>query len=173
MIRFATPEDAAAICDIYNHFVQHTTITFEERPVAPEEMRRRIVEIVPTLPWLVWVEESQLQGFCYAGKWKERGAYRYSVESTIYLRGGSIRRGIGTGLYRAMLDDLRQKGLHVVIAGIALPNQASVAFHEKLGFHKVARFEQVGWKFNQWIDVGYWQLILDQAMEQMPARERV
>jgi len=128
---------------------------------------------VPTLPWLVWVDGSQLQGFCCAGKWKGRGAYRYSVESTIYLRRESIGRGIGTQLYRALLDDLHQKALHVVIAGIALPNQASVAFHEKLGFHKVARFEQVGWKFNQWIDVGYWQLILDQAMEQMPARERV
>jgi L-amino acid N-acyltransferase YncA len=160
MIRFVAPEDAARICDIYNHFVQHTTITFEEQPVAPEQMRQRIVETVPALPWLVWVEEGQLQGFCYARKWKQRSAYRYSVETTIYLRAGSIRRGIGTQLYGALMDDLRQKGLHVAIGGIALPNQASVALHEKLGFRNVARFEQVGWKFNNWIDVGYWQLLL-------------
>lgn len=173
MIRFATPEDAPAICDVYNHFVQHTTITFEERPVPPEEMRQRIVEIVPAMPWLVWVEESRLLGFCYAGKWKGRCAYRYSVESTIYLRRESIRKGIGTQLYRSLLDDLHKKGFHAVIAGIALPNQASVAFHEKLGFRNVARFEQVGRKFNQWIDVGYWQLFLDRAMEEMPTRARV
>lgn len=163
MIRFVTPEDAAAICDIYNHFVEQTTITFEERPVGPEEMRQRIVEIAPAMPWLVWEEESHVQGFCYASRWKGRYGYRYSVESTIYLRQGSVGRGIGTELYRALLDDLHQKGLHVVIAGIALPNQASVALHEKLGFRNVARFEQVGWKFNQWIDVGYWQLFLDRA----------
>lgn len=166
MIRLVTPEDAPAICDIYNHFVEHTTITFEERPVGPEEMRQRIVEIVSAMPWLVWVEESQVQGFCYASKWKGRCGYRYSVESTIYLRRGSIRRGVGTQLYRALLDELHRKGLHVVIAGIALPNQASVALHEKLGFRNVARFEQVGWKFNQWIDVGYWQLFLDRAMDE-------
>ena len=160
MIRFVTPEDADEICEIYNHFVQYTTITFEEQLITPEEMHKRIVEIAPALPWLVWMDQGQLQGFCYVGKWKGRSAYRYSVESTIYLRHGSTRRGIGTQLYGALLDDVRQKGLHVVIGGIALPNQASVALHEKLGFRKVAHFEQVGWKFNKWIDVGYWQLFL-------------
>jgi L-amino acid N-acyltransferase YncA len=160
MIRYVTPEDAAGICDIYNYFVQHTTITFEEQPLAPEQMRRRIVEIAPILPWLIWVEEERLQGFCYADKWKGRCAYRYSVESTIYVHPASSRRGIGTQLYGALLGHLRQKGMHVVIGGIALPNQASIALHEKLGFRNVARFEQVGWKFDKWIDVGYWQLFL-------------
>jgi L-amino acid N-acyltransferase YncA len=165
MIRLVTPEDAADICGIYNYFVEHTTITFEEQPVALEEMRQRICEIESVLPWLVWVEEGQLQGFCYASKWKGRSAYRYSVESTIYLHPKSVRRGIGTQLYGALLDNLRQKGLHVVIGGIALPNQASVALHEKLGFRKVACFEQVGWKFDEWIDVGYWHLFLNGITE--------
>ena len=172
MIRFVTPGDAAEICDIYDHFVQHTTVTFEEQPVAAEEMRKRIVEIASALPWLVCVEKGKLQGFCYADKWKGRSAYRYSVESTIYLNPKSTRRGIGTRLYGALLDELRQRGLHVVIGGIALPNQASVALHEKLGFRKVAHFEQVGWKFNKWIGVGYWQLFLD-AMPHSSHREDV
>lgn len=167
MIRFVTSEDAAGICDIYNHFVQHTTVTFEEQPVTAEQMRQRIAEIAPALPWLVWVEEEQLRGFSYASKWKGRSAYRYSVESTIYLHPGSTRKGIGTQLYGALLDDLRKKGLHVVIGGIALPNQASVALHEKLGFRNVARFEQVGRKFSQWIDVSYWQLFLNAGIEEM------
>ena len=161
MIRFATPEDAPDICSIYNHFVENTTITFEEKPVDQEEMRQRIVENAAVLPWLVWTEENKVQGFCYASKWKTRSAYRHSVESTIYLHPQSIRRGIGTQLYSSLLDRLRQRGMHVVIGGIALPNQASVALHEKLGFRKVACFEQVGWKFNEWIDVGYWQLFLE------------
>ncbi len=160
MIRFATPDDATRICAIYNHFVQHTAITFEEQPVPPETMRQRILEITAALPWLVCEKEGELQGFCYARKWKARSAYRYSVESTIYLHPESTRRGIGSQLYGTLLDDLRGKGLHVVMGGIALPNQGSVALHEKLGFRNVAHFKQVGWKFNRWIDVGYWQLFL-------------
>jgi L-amino acid N-acyltransferase YncA len=84
----------------------------------------------------------------------------YSAESTIYLRPERARRGIGTRLYGALLGDLRGKGLHVVIGGIALPNPVIVALHEKLGFRRVAHFEQVGWKFNGWIEVGYWHLLL-------------
>jgi L-amino acid N-acyltransferase YncA len=161
MIRTATQEDAADICSIYNHFVENTTITFDEKPVDQEEMHQRIVETAAILPWLLWIEEGQVGGFCYASRWKTRSAYRHSVESTIYLHPQSNRRGIGTQLYTALLDDLRQRGMHVAIGGIALPNQASVALHEKLGFRNVAYFEQVGRKFNQWIDVGYWQLFLD------------
>jgi L-amino acid N-acyltransferase YncA len=123
-------------------------------------MRQRIVEMTADLPWLVWEKEGELQGFSYASKWKARSAYRYSVESTIYLHPECTRRGIGTQLYGAPLDDLRGKGLHVVMGGIALPNQGSVALHEKLGFRNVAHFKQVGWKFDGWIDMGYWQLFL-------------
>jgi L-amino acid N-acyltransferase YncA len=93
MIRFAIPDDATRICAIYNHFVQHTAITFEEQPVPPETMRRRILEITAALPWLAWEKEGELQGFCHASKWKARSAYRYSVESTIYLHPESTRRG--------------------------------------------------------------------------------
>ena len=122
----------------------NTAISFEEQPITPADMKQRIDEEIVALPWLVWDETGKLQGFCYAGKWKGRCAYRYSVESSIYLHRDFTGMGIGTQLYDALLCDLRQKGLHVVIGGIALPNEHSVALHEKMGFRKVAHFEQVG-----------------------------
>jgi L-amino acid N-acyltransferase YncA len=160
MIRSATTEDATRIAEIYNHYVLHSTITFEEQAVPVDEMRQRIAEIVDGLPWLVWLEDSVVQGFAYASKWKGRSAYRYSAESTVYLAKDSMGKGIGSRLYQALLAELRERRFHTVIGGIALPNAASVALHEKLGFEKVSQFREVGWKFNRWIDVGYWQLIL-------------
>jgi len=160
MIRPATTADAAPICAIYNHYVLETTITFEEAAVPPAEMESRIHETLPSLPWLVWEGGIAIQGFAYASKWKGRCAYRHSAEVTVYVDPKSIGRGIGTKLYEVLLADLRQHNFHAVIGGIALPNAASIALHERLGFRKVAHFEQVGWKFGRWIDVGYWQLLL-------------
>jgi L-amino acid N-acyltransferase YncA len=160
MIRNATTNDSGQIGDIYNHYVLRTPITFEEKRVPPEDMARRIQETLQSLPWLVWEEERQVLGYAYASMWKGRSAYRHSVESTIYLHPDSVGKRIGSQLYGALLTDLRQRQFHTVIGGIALPNDASVALHEKFGFRKVAHFEQVGNKFGQWIDVGYWQLLL-------------
>jgi L-amino acid N-acyltransferase YncA len=160
MIRYVKTDDAAEICKIYNHYVLGTTITFEEQPVSIDEMGQRIDETVQSLPWLVWEQDKSLKGFCYASKWKGRCAYRHSVESTVYLRADSMGKGIGSQLYRALLDELRRKKFHTVIGGIALPNDASVAPHEKFEFEKVAQFREVGNKFDRWTDVGYWQLLL-------------
>ena len=160
MIRSATTSDAAGIAKIYNHYVLRSTITFEEQAVSVTEMQQRIDEVLAGLPWLVWEESEVVHGFAYASKWKGRCAYRYSVESTVYLSEDSTGRGIGSGLYKTLFAELRQHKLHTVIGGIALPNDASVALHEKLGFEKIAHFREVGWKFGRWIDVGYWQLIL-------------
>jgi L-amino acid N-acyltransferase YncA len=160
MIRPAITADAAAICAIYNHYVLETTITFEEAAVTPAEMESRISETLASLPWLVWEDGAAIQGFAYASKWKGRCAYRHSAEVTVYLDPKSIGRGLGSRLYEALLLNLRQRNFHTVIGGIALPNPASVALHEHLGFRKVAHFEQVGWKLGRWIDVGYWQLLL-------------
>ena len=160
MIRPATTADAAALCTIYNHYVLETTITFEETAIPPSEMESRIHETLQSLPWLVWEDSAAIQGFAYASKWKGRCAYRHSAEVTVYLDPKSIGRGIGTKLYEVLLADLRQRNFHAVIGGIAVPNAASIALHERLGFRKVAHFEQVGWKFGRWIDVGYWQLLL-------------
>ena len=159
-IRSASVKDAAPICAIYNHYVTTTTITFEEDPVAEAEMAQRIADVGATLPWLVLEVDGQVAAYAYATKWRVRPAYRHSVESTIYLDQAFAGRGFGRMLYDALLDELRRRGLHLVIGGIAQPNEASVGLHEACGFRKVAHFSEVGRKFERWVDVGYWELKL-------------
>jgi L-amino acid N-acyltransferase YncA len=157
-IRPASSHDAAAICAIYNHYVTHTAITFEEDAVAEPVMAQRIADVAAAgLPWLVAERDGRIVGYAYATKWRVRAAYRYSVESTVYVDRDHTGEGIGQALYGALLDALRQRELRLVIGGIALPNDASIGLHERLGFRKVAHFTQVGKKFGRWIDVGYWE----------------
>jgi phosphinothricin acetyltransferase len=161
MIRPVRAADAAAICGIYNHYVRHTVVSFEEEALAPEEIGRRIGKVMAAaLPWLVLEEEGELLGYAYATPWKERSGYRYAVESSVYLEASAGGQGRGARLYAELLAELRSRPLRTVIGGIALPNEASVGLHEKLGFRKVAHFERVGWKCGRWVDVGYWQLAL-------------
>lgn len=160
-LRAARSRDAAAIAAIYNLYVRETIVTFEEKPVSVGEMRVRIRMIGALgLPWIVAETAGAVVGYAYANKWKERAAYRHSVETTVYLRADATGRGFGRALYTQLIAELRAKGLHAIIGGIALPNAASVGLHESLGFRKVAHFEQVGRKFDRWIDVGYWQLTM-------------
>jgi L-amino acid N-acyltransferase YncA len=160
MIRSATPADSEAICALYNPYVLETTITFEEAAISPAEMENRIRETLPSLPWLLWEQDGSVCGYAHASKWKGRCAYRHSAEVTVYLDPAFTGRGIGSKLYQALLPALRERGFHTAIGGIALPNLASIALHQRLGFRRVAHFEQVGWKFGHWIDVVYWQLLL-------------
>jgi phosphinothricin acetyltransferase len=160
MIRACAAGDAPALCAIYNHYVRDTVITFEEAPVAAPEMAQRMVDVATRFPWLVAEEGNEVVGYAYAAPWKTRSAYRFSVETTVYVAASHTGRGIGTALYREAIDAVRKLGVHCVIGGIALPNAASVALHEKLGFMKVAQFVEVGRKFDRWVDVGYWELIL-------------
>jgi L-amino acid N-acyltransferase YncA len=160
MIRLAEIKDAAQICSIYNYYVEKTIITFEEQTVSPEEMGRRIRDITGIFPWLVNVEGEVVRGYAYAGPWKTRTAYRKSVESTIYLHKDALGKGLGTGLYSELLHLLRSQDYHAVVGVIALPNAASIALHEKLGFLKSAHFKEIGYKFGKWIDVGCWQALL-------------
>jgi len=161
MLRPATPADAAAIAAIYNHYVTHTVVTFEEEEISAKEMAQRITEVQGAgRPWFVWEEKGQVLGYSYASGWKSRCSYRFSLETTVYLDKDATGRGLGTKLYSALIDALRSSQTHALIGGIALPNAGSVALHEKLGFVKIGQFKQVGWKFDQWIDVGYWELIL-------------
>jgi L-amino acid N-acyltransferase YncA len=163
MIRSVYIEDVEAICSIYNHYVKNTIFTFEEKPVSQEKMKDRIEKATVSLPWVVWEENREIKGYAYARNWKIRSAYRFSVESSIYLRPDFIGKGTGRILYEALISKLRGLSLHAVIGGIALPNESSVALHERLGFLKIAHFKEVGWKFNQWIDVGYWERLLQKA----------
>lgn len=159
-IRKAQPGDGAAIAAIYNHYIANTVITFEEEPVSDEEMIARVEKINARHFWLVMETEDGLLGYAYAGPWHARSAYRYSVESTVYLHPAHTGRGLGTELMEAVLRDARVAGFHSAIAGVALPNEASVRLHEKLGYKKAAHYHEVGFKFGKWIDVGYWQLML-------------
>jgi phosphinothricin acetyltransferase len=160
LIRACEAHDAAAIADIYNHYVRETVITFEETPVPGDEMARRIVDVGARFPWVVAEHDGGVVGFAYATEWKTRSAYRFSVETTVYVAESHHGRGIGASLYRALIAALEQRKLHSAVGGIALPNPASVALHEKLGFKKIAHFAEVGWKLGRWVDVGYWQLLL-------------
>jgi L-amino acid N-acyltransferase YncA len=160
-IRPATPLDAARICAIYNHYVTTTTVSFEEDPVSEQDMAQRIADVgAAGLPWLVLEVDGALAGYAYATKWRVRPAYRFSVESTVYLDKDCTGRGLGRILYGALLDELRKRDLRLVIGGIAQPNEGSVGLHEALGFRKVAHFSEVGMKFGRWLDVGYWELKL-------------
>jgi L-amino acid N-acyltransferase YncA len=160
MIRAGATADAAAIAEIYNRCVRETVITFEETPVSAAEMAQRIADVTARFPWLVYESDGTVVGYAYAAEWKSRSAYRFSVETTVYVATSHQRRGIGEALYVALIADMRARKFHSAVGGIALPNPASIALHEKLGFTKIAQFVEVGRKFDRWIDVGYWQLIL-------------
>lgn len=161
VIRAAEPRDAKDIAGIYNHYVSESVVTFEETPVPASEIVRRLETVrSASMPWLVAETAGRVVGYTYARTWKERSGYRFSAEIAIYVVPELAGRGIGTDLYSRLFEGLRARGIHAVIGGIALPNEASVALHEKFGMRKVAHFEQVGFKFGRWIDVGYWQRTL-------------
>lgn len=159
-IRPASPADASAICAIYNHYIEQTTITFEESLVSVDEMQTRIRDHKTNLPWLVYCEGENVVAYAYATPWRARSAYRFSVETTVYVHKDHARKGIARALYQSLIGQLRDAKLHCAIAGIALPNEASIGLHEAFGFEKVAEFKEVGMKFGQWVHVGYWQLRL-------------
>lgn len=159
MIRMATGADVEPVCAIYNHYVTSTIVTFEEQPVTTAEMQSRMTAVLERLPWLVLERDGDIAGYAYASPWKSRIGYRFAVESSIYLAPTHVGRGFGSALYATLLDDLRARNIHCVIGGAALPNAASVALHEKLGFTQVAHFRENGFKFGRWIDVGYWQIL--------------
>lgn len=160
-VRDAEPGDATAAAAIYNHYVRHTIVTFEEQPVDAAEMSRRMDTVrTASLPWLVAESADRVAGYAYATPWKPRAGYRFTVEISIYLDRDAGGRGIGTALYARLFDALSARGIRCIIGGIALPNDASIALHEKFGMRKVAHFERNGIKFGQWIDVGYWQRVM-------------
>lgn len=159
--RHATAHDAGGMADIYNHYITNTVVTFEEELVSPSDFARRIEEVQSkSFPWLVAEQNGGIIGYAYAAPWKNRAAYQFSAEATIYLHPAHGGRGIGSRLYGTLFPILRDRGIHAVMGGIALPNDASVALHEKFGFRKVAHFNEVGFKFGRWVDVGYWQCII-------------
>jgi L-amino acid N-acyltransferase YncA len=159
-IRGALAHDAAAICGIYNPYVIDTVITFEQTAVSRSEMAQRIRDTTALYPWLVAEVDKKVVAYAYATRWRTRAAYDHTLESTIYVDKKYIGRGIAKPLYLELLRELKARGVHAVVGCIALPNDASIAIHERCGFVKVAHFPQVGRKFERWVDVGFWQATL-------------
>ena len=160
MIRPVQLADAARLAEIYNHYILTSTISFEEEPVAVATMEARIGETTRSGCWLVCEQAGRVEGYAYFGPWKVRSAYRFSAECTAYVDAGCLRAGIGRAPYTELLKVAAAKGLHRVIAGIALPNERSQGLHESFGFRKIAQFTEVGFKMGRWVDVGYWELSL-------------
>ena len=158
MIRPAKEADCSGLATIYNHYIANTVVTFEEDAVDAQAFQLRLAETAEAgLPWLVADVGGKIAGYAYASKWKGRCAYRFSVEVTVYLSPDFTGQGLGSDLYTALFAALGERSFHAVMGGISLPNAASIALHEKFGMKKVAHFEEVGYKFGRWIDVGYWQ----------------
>ncbi len=158
-IRKVKISDAEQITEIYNHYVLHSHCTFEIDAVSIVEMEKRIAEISAVYPYFVLIEEDSILGYTYASQYKTRAAYQNSVEISVYVKNGVNQKGIGTRLYDRLFAELAESKFHAIIAGISLPNEASIRLHEKFGMEKVARFREVGFKSGRWIDVGYWELI--------------
>ena len=162
-VRPAAGTDADRIADIYRHYVLNTAISFETEPPDAQAVRGRMA--AARMPWLVAVRDDAVVGYAYASPHRSRRAYRWSVEVSVYLDHELCAGGIGTRLYRRLLSDVQQLGYVSAFAGIALPNPASVALHERLGFSPVGVFGRVGFKHGTWHDVGWWQLPLGDAPE--------
>lgn len=158
-IRHATIDDAAQIADIYNYYITSTHHTFETEPLEAADMEARIKEVTNGYPFLVADDDGEVVGYAFAAQFKLRQAYEHAAEVSIYVRNEAKQKGIGTRLYDRLFEELADTLTHAIVAGIALPNDPSIAFHEKLGFRKVAHFQEVGYKLGRWIDIGYWELL--------------
>ena len=157
LVRDAGPEDAPACAAIYAPYVTGTAVSFEAEPPTPDEMRARIASAQAAHAWLVAQDpgEPGVLGFAYAGPWKARVAYRWSCEVTVYVAAGAQRRGVGRTLYEALFERLANQGFRTLVAGVTLPNDASVGLHRALGFEPIGTFPRIGWKLGQWQDVAY------------------
>ena len=160
MIRPFRTEDAAAIADIYNYYVLHTTTSFETARVSAEQMKDRLTDFSQHAPVLVAEEDGAIVGYCYAHPWKDRAAYSHTCETTVYLAPSAFGKGIGRRMMEQLIAGCRLRGIHVLIACITAENTASCMFHERLGFRKVSEFHQVGQKFGRWLDVVDYELMI-------------
>ncbi len=152
IIRPATPNDAAALLAIYSHYVLTEAVSFELEPPSLEEFATRIAKVQSQWEWLVAEEGDSLLGYAYGTRHRERPAYRFTVETSAYVKEGCGRRGIGSALYGELLERLARRGYCTAVAGITMPNEASVALHRKMGFATVGVFPRIGWKFGRWHD---------------------
>ncbi|HKY29125.1 MAG TPA: arsinothricin resistance N-acetyltransferase ArsN1 family B [Pyrinomonadaceae bacterium] len=167
-IRIATAADAESVLEIYGPIVRDTAISFELVPPTVAEMQERIESTLATLPWLVAAEAQDVVGYAYASRHRERPAYQWAVDVSVYVRADARGHGVARALYRILLGILEDLSYHTVLAGITLPNEASVAFHEAMGFRPVGIYRNVGYKLGSWHDVGWWQRPLGEYINEPP-----
>ncbi|MBR9999002.1 MAG: N-acetyltransferase [Cyclobacteriaceae bacterium] len=159
-IRLARDQDVPEILDIYTPFILNTCVSFEMAVPDRDEFTGRIKNIQQTLPWLVCEYENRIAGYAYAADHRSRKAYQWTKELSVYIHDDFKQKGIATALYNTLLQLLKVQGVSNCLAGITLPNEASVGFHEKLGFKKVGVYHRIGFKFNEFRDVGWWELFI-------------
>jgi phosphinothricin acetyltransferase len=160
-IRLATSKDAASILDIYAPFILNTAVTFETVLPTVENFEHRIISYQQDWPWLVFEIDEDIAGYAYATKHRERAAYQWCAESSVYVHESFQQKGIAKALYNALFSILKYQGCRNVYAGITLPNAKSISFHEKFGFTKIADYKNIGYKSGAWHTVGWWELHLN------------
>jgi L-amino acid N-acyltransferase YncA len=160
LLRAARPADAPALLEIYAPFVRDTAVSFEAQVPSVKEMEQRIAKAQTQWAFIVAQEQGTLLGYAYATQLRERAAYRFSCETSVYLASQAQGRGIASALYRQLIDELQKLGYCNAFAAIALPNTASVKLHETIGFAPCGVFPRAGWKFGQWHDIGWWHKAL-------------
>lgn len=160
MIRAFQHNDAEALLDIYNHYVLHSVATFDDAPLEIAVFSEKLNHIAEVYPILVFEENNNILGYAYGSQFRPKPAYKNTVETTVYVKHGEHGKQIGTKLYTELLSLLKAKNFHMALGVLTLPNNASVKLHEKLNFKQVAHFNEVGYKFGQWLDVGVFQLKL-------------
>lgn len=165
-IRLARPTDAAGILAIYAPYIANTSFTFETEIPTESEFANRIAFYLVNWPWLVCELDGQIAGYAYASGYRERVAYQWSVECSVYVHDDHHRSGIARALYTALFSILKKQGYRNIFAVINLPNERSVAFHESMGFRWFATYEQVGYKLGQWKNVGWWRLIINEFSQE-------
>lgn len=165
IIRMACESDAENLWEIYKPYVMNTYVTFETEIPALSVFRSRMEEILQTLPWLVCEYGKRIAGYAYATDHRSRKAYQWTKELSVYIHNDFKRKGIATALYTSLLQLLKIQGVKNCLAGIALPNVASIRFHEKLGFRKVGVYHRIGYKLDDYRDVGWWELFVGQENE--------
>jgi L-amino acid N-acyltransferase YncA len=162
-IRLAVAADAPAIIEIYRPHIEASPVSFEVEVPSVAQMCERIAEYQKIGPWYVYEVGGVVAGYAYASKHRERKAYDWTVEVSVYIDKRFRHQGIGAKLYGQLLLELKNRGYHLALAGITLPNDASIGFHESCGFEKVGVYREVGFKLGRWHDVGWWQKILNSS----------
>lgn len=160
MIREAFKEDIVGLLEVYRPYIEETSISFETTVPSLKEFENRFDSITSKYPWLICEIDGELAGYAYGCAHRHRAGYHWSVECAVYVSNKFHRRGVGKKLYSELFKKLKEMGFANVFAGITLPNEASVKLHEKLGFESIGTFKNIGYKFEKWWDVGWWQLNL-------------